>query len=586
MYLNKASNYDKEPTIKIEGYDQKVWQGYTDVVAEIKQALNSLLSEKNHLVVETYPGVRKDEVLSIIGQLNPALVIDSDEIMLDDDTISSMISRTLTDDRVFGSMSYFTIDEFIDTHKLMAVQEKIRQVKSGIVIVHGFGASKIVDADVLIYADLARWEIQQRYRSREIANWKANNHDEDILRKYKRGFFFEWRMADRLKKELFEKMDYLLDTNLKDDPKMVTREAFLDGLNQVIKRPFRVVPYFDPGVWGGQWMKEVCGLDPEESNYAWSFDGVPEENSLYMKYGNVRIEVPALDLVFYKSIELLGEKVYSRFGAEFPIRFNFLDTMGGQNLSLQVHPVTEYIQDKFGMPYTQDESYYILDGEDETYVYLGLKDDIDKDEMMRDLRRAQDGEISFPDEKYINKISAKKHDHFLIPAGTIHCSGKGSMVLEVSSSKYIFTFKLWDWGRLGLDGKPRPVHIDHGEKVINWNQTSDWVEENLVNQFEHISSSEGFREERTGLHKRQFIETRRHWFTEAVHHETNGSVNMLNLVEGEEIIVKSPTNEFEPFIIHYAETFIIPAHVKSYTIKPHGPSIGKKLATIKAFVRC
>ena len=60
---------------------------------------------------------------------------------------------------------------------------------------------------------------------------------------------------------------------------------------------------------------------------------------------------------------------------------------------------------------------------------------------------------------------------------------------------------------------------------------------------------------------------------------------MLNLVEGEEAIIESPENKFEPYIVHYAETFIIPANIGEYTIRPHGGSEGKEIATIKAFVR-
>jgi hypothetical protein len=159
------------------------------------------------------------------------------------------------------------------------------------------------------------------------------------------------------------------------------------------------------------------------------------------------------------------------------------------------------------------------------------------------------------------------------------------MVLEISATPYIFTFKLWDWDRVGLDGNPRPIHIDHGEANIQWDRTTDWVRKNLVNRIEPMSSGNGWAEERTGLHEREFIETRRHWFHAPVTHNTNGTVNVLNLVEGDEVVVDSPTSAFPPFIVHYAETFIVPASVGVYTIRPHGKSIGKQCGTIKAFVR-
>ena len=108
--------------------------------------------------------------------------------------------------------------------------------------------------------------------------------------------------------------------------------------------------------------------------FAWCFDCVPEENSLLLQFGNVIFETPSINLVFNQSEKLLGNAVQARFGDEFPIRFDFLDTMDGGNLSLQVHPTTEYIQEKFGMHYTQDESYYMLDAGDDACVYLGFKD--------------------------------------------------------------------------------------------------------------------------------------------------------------------------------------------------------------------
>lgn len=401
---------------------------------------------------------------------------------------------------------------------------------------------------------------------------------------YKRAFFVDWRVCDRLKKTLFEKIDFMLDTVVPGKPNMATGAAVLKGLKEMVNQPFRVVPFFDPGPWGGQWMKEVCNLDKNEINFAWCFDCVPEENSLILSFDGIELEIPSQNLVYYQPEALLGESVYARFGDEFPIRFDFLDTIDGGNLSLQVHPLTQYIQEQFGMHYTQDESYYILDSYEGAHVYLGLKEDMNAAEMINDLRSSQTSGV-FEADNYIEKWPVKKHDHILIPAGTVHCSGSNSMVLEISATPYIFTFKLWDWGRMGLDGRPRPIHLEHGEKNIQWNRTSEWTKTNLINRIERIAEGDGWIEERTGLHEAEFIETRRHWFTKTVTHHTNGRVNVLNLIDGGEVSVESPTNSFKPFTVHFAETFIVPANVGAYTIRPCGISEGKECATIKAFVR-
>ena len=392
-------------------------------------------------------------------------------------------------------------------------------------------------------------------------------------------------MFDRHKLTQLPTIDFLLDTNTRGKPTLVTGQALLAGLHQAARQPFRVVPFFDPGVWGGQWMKQVCDLDPAQSNYAWCFDCVPEENSLYLRIGEVRVEIPSQNLVLCQPSALLGERVHARFGAEFPIRFDFLDTVGGQPLSLQVHPLTEYIQQEFGMHYTQDESYYLLDAKPGSCVYLGTRTGIDPQAMLADLAAAQRGEKPFNDERFINRFPARKHDHFLIPAGTVHCSGEGAMVLEISATPYIFTFKLWDWGRVGLDGIPRPIHLVHGSKVIQWERDTGWTREHLVNRIELIAEGPGWREERTGLHEREFIETRRHWFSVPVEHDTGGTVQVLNLIEGREATVESPDHAFAPFVVHYAETFIVPASVGRYRIRPSGESEGTTIATIKAYVR-
>lgn len=574
------ANYNRYPEIPITEYSG-AWNGYEKIVEEIR---GKICPGRFVIATESYIGVHNQEIREyLVDALRPELVIFADDLAFDGDVITEMVQRNLTDDRVFGVMNHQLLEEFYDQGKMQEARDRMDRAE-GLVVVYGTGASLVAEADILIYADLARWEAQCRYRKGET-NWKISNHEEDPLRKNKRGYFFEWRICDRQKDLLWNKIDYLLDTNAEKNPNMITGEDYRFGLAQVVKQPFRLVPYFDASVWGGQWMKEKFDLDPDADNFGWAFDGVPEENSLYLRYGDVRVEVPALNVVHQFSDELLGAKVHSRFGQEFPIRFDYLDTMEGGNLSLQVHPLTEYIQDKFGMHYTQEESYYIMDAKEDASVYLGVKDGISLEEMFADLKKAQEGDYRFPDEIYINRFPAKKHDHFLIPPGTTHCGGANTVVLEISATPYIFTFKLWDWGRIGLDGRPRPVHLQHGKENVQISRTTDWVKANLINRVQEVKNDGSHREERTGLHELEFIETRRHWFQEAVELETKGSVNMLNLVEGDSAFVESVDGSFAPFEVHYGETFIIPEGLKKYRIVPSPRAKQNPFAVIQAYVR-
>ncbi len=577
------STYDKFPVVRVTGSDSDCRVGWRAILDAIRARVTS-----GHMVicVECYPGSFEREIERELAEgLRPELTLRARECYLGPSAIRCLSERDLGDDPVFGRMNDYHISDFLDPAKQAKARKKIEEA-AGLVLVVGTGASLVAGRwDLLVYADMARWEIQMRQRAGTMANLGLDNFDESPGLKYKRGFFVDWRAADRLKQRLFPSIDFLLDTNNAKQPKMISGAGFAKGLRAAASRPFRVAPFFDPGPWGGQWMREVCDLPPGPPNYAWCFDCVPEENSLLLGFGGVAVEVPALNVVLGHPRELLGEAVHGRFGAEFPIRFDFLDTMDGGNLSFQVHPLTEYIQEHFGMHYTQDESYYLLDAGDDACVYLGLKEGIERREMIADLWRAQREDYEFPAEKYVNRWPARKHDHFLIPAGTPHCSGRNSMVLEISATPYIFTFKMWDWGRLGLDGRPRPIHLEHGINNIQWERTTAWVKENLIDRFEHVEQGEGWSEEHTGLDEREFIETRRHWFTKLVPHHTRGGVNVLNLCEGEEVIVESPEGRFPPLVVHYAETFIVPASAGAYTIRPHGPSSGRPCGTIKAYVR-
>ena len=571
-------NYDRFPSTKITGTILQGWDAVHTLLVECFKV-------KKVVAVDFYAGVREEEVAGELELLSPTLFINTRNLMKPQDEIKAMTERFMTDDVLFGYVTNLTLNDYFDAEKLEQARKQVADA-TGRVIIVGSGAAMVAPAEAtVVYVDMARWEIQQRFRVHEVKALGVDNREDAVSLQYKRGYFNDWRILDRYKESLFGRVDFWLDTHIANEPRLIDKETFFKGIEETVKTPFRVVPFFDPAPWGGQWMKEGCGLNPEKENYGWCFDCVPEENSLYFEVNGVRFELPSVDLVLLKSRELLGEPVEARFGKDFPIRFDFLDTVGGGNLSVQVHPTTQFIRENFGMYYTQDESYYLLDAKEGASVYLGLKTGIDKNEMIHDLREAQKGEVVFDTERYVNRLPAKKHDHYLIPGGTVHCSGSEALVLEISSTPNLFTFKLWDWQRLGLDGKPRPINVERGKDVIDWKRDTEYVNKHLANRFTQVAEGDGWREECTGLHPNEFIETHRHWFSKPVTHHTNNSVNVLNLVEGEEAVIESPINAFKPFVVHYAETFIIPASVGEYTIAPYGKSVGQECGTIKAYVR-
>lgn len=562
------SNYDKYPATHFSG---PIVQGWEEI-------LKIWAASGRTLVIETYTGVYEDEIIEAVKPIAKDGFVLTRSLMKPEEEIIRMTSPFMTDDILFGYVTALQLGDYFEADKLAAAATA---PKSAVI---GPGASLWAkEGDLIVYADMARWEIQQRMRRHSVSALGVDNSLEAVSAQYKRGYFNDWRILDRHKAALYERVDYWLDTHIPGSPRMIDRDTFMKGISLTASGPFRVVPFFDPAPWGGQWMKEKCGLDKSVSNYGWCFDCVPEENSLYFEVDGVHFEMPSVNLVLLKSRELLGEPVEARFGKDFPIRFDFLDTVGGGNLSLQVHPTTHFIKEQFGLNYTQDESYYLLDADEGASVYIGLKTRADKEEMFQQLRLTQQTGKPFDAEKFVNRISARKHDHFLIPGGTIHCSGAGTLVLEISSTPNIFTFKLYDWQRLGLDGKPRPINIDRGEKVIDFGRDTGYVESYLHNRVEMVGRGEGWTEERTGLHRNEFIETRRHRFSVPVTHHTDGSVNVLNLVEGYEAVVESPTGAFTPYVVHYAETFIIPACVGEYIIRPAAE--GEECMTIKASVR-
>ncbi|MGK6321761.1 class I mannose-6-phosphate isomerase [Sphingomonas sp. DT-51] len=569
------TNYDKRPVVQVDDAADACHVGWDAILPHLAAARD--------LCVECYPGAPVAAIVAVLRQAWPeAEVVDTGVLFRDPAVLDAEIDAVLGDDPVFARFPSIGIADFLDEVKVAAWRAGRARGRRAIVV--GPGAATVLPArDRLVYVAMARWELQQRQRRGEIANLGGSERQARAADLYRRAFFVDWRVGDAIKYALLPEADFVVEAN-GPVPRMIAGDTYHRALDAVAARPFRVVPFFDAGPWGGQWMRRTFDLPDGPPNYAWCFDCVPEENSLLLGFGEEAFELPALDVVRLRPDALLGGDIVARFGAEFPIRFDLLDTMEGGNLSLQVHPRADYARAAFGLPYTQDESYYLLDAGADACVYLGLTDAAEPADVAEALTAAQASGPAPDVDALVNRLPARAHDHFLIPAGTVHCSGRDAMVLEISATPYIFTFKLWDWGRVGLDGRPRPIHLEHGLANIDWSRRQTVTRTELVNQVSPVASGSDWRRERTGLHPLEFIETERAWFETSVELDTAGTLNVLNLVAGTAAVVESPTDAFAPFEVHYAETFVIPAALGRYRLRSLGPP-GATCAVMRAWVR-
>jgi hypothetical protein len=300
-YFRRSSTFNNNPLVEVKNGTCKVETGWGNICSRLNREIEKLPGKKKVVVIETYQGVLHEELVANLQKgLKTDKFLHSADYMLPEEEVKKIIFPDVTSDRVFGFLTRLTMDAFFDIERIKAVQVEISDLKEGVIILYGSGASLLCNHPaLLVYADMARWEIQSRMREHLVDNLGMNNRETaDWMLLYKQGFFVDWRVCDRLKKQLFDRWDFLLDTNMAGHPKMIEGKAVLEALKQCVGRPFSLVPFFDPGPWGGQWMKEVCNLDPTVPNYAWCFNCVPEENSLLLKFGDDIIEIPSINVVF------------------------------------------------------------------------------------------------------------------------------------------------------------------------------------------------------------------------------------------------------------------------------------------------
>ncbi|MCE7055250.1 class I mannose-6-phosphate isomerase [Algoriphagus sp. AGSA1] len=554
-----SGSYDIFPAFELQ--PGKIKTGYED--------LFDMLGTSDKIILDGYVGVDWSEISAAISEYLAQRgmefrLINCADYYKSADEIEKLTAPFLGgDDPVFGKKTDLVLQDYFRSSFFSEVDQSGHLTT----IVYGCGASLCGIEGRLVYFDLPKNELQYRMRAGSITNL-AIDEAKEPKQAYKHFFFVDWLICNKEKKRLLAQIDIIVDQQRSNSPSWMSGEVLRVGLDAMSESYFRVRPWFEPGVWGGQWLsKNIPDLPQNEPNYAWSFEMIVPENGLIFSSSGMLLEA-SFDWLMYRAGDKVLGKAYNRFGDDFPIRFDFLDTFGGDNLSVQCHPTTVYAKEHFGENFTQDETYYILDTTPESHVYLGFQENIDPKEFRQELENSVVSQSTINVERFVQKLPSEKHGLYLIPNGTIHCSGTDNLVLEISATPYIYTFKIYDWQRLDLNGEPRPLNVDRAFENLDFSRKGQVVQDTLISKPEVLETGDDWEKILLPTHSDHFYEVVRYEFDSEVIISTTGQCHLLMLVEGESLELHTSGGGNVKF--HFAETFAVPAATGSYRLKNLG----------------
>ncbi len=480
------------------------------------------------------------------------------------------------DDPIFGFRFPGELIDFFDRDALAGLRP---DATADLNIVYGCGAALAGWQGLIVYVDVPKNEIQFRQRAGSVTCLGAMQ-PLDPKPAYKRSYFIDWMAANRHKLALHSRIDWIVDGQRPDEITFARGEAIRGGLATMANNFFRVRPWFEPGPWGGQWIRQrMPQLAQEVPNYAWSFELIVPENGLVFESDDWLLEV-SFDFLMHRNPQDVTGECAAAFGYEFPIRFDFLDTFDGGNLSVQCHPRPDYIRRNFGEVYTQDETYYILECAPDARCYLGFQGDINPAQFRAALEQSFTQAAPVAIERFVQSHPVRKHDLILIPNGTIHCSGINNLVLEISATPYIFTFKMYDWMRLDLDGRPRPLNIERAFENLYFDRKGARVPAEFIAQPRVVDGAAGWELIHQPTHPNHFYDVQRYKFSDCVDVRTDGSCQIMSLVEGRSVLLETASGQRQRF--SYAETFVVPAAAGAYRLISED---GAEIQVVKSFVK-
>ena len=462
-----------------------------------------------------------------------------------------------------------------DGRRVQALKELLGREKS--VLVYGRGA--LVSALRGCYGARIWMDVTPRTAALNFKYGHARNLGAKADLPYgllmRRNYYVDFETAVDLRWSLIreKQLDYYITADVPEEMQLVSFDDLLTLFDELCERPFRCRPVYLEGVWGGFYFTRLRHLPSKMRNCAWIFDMIPMEVSIVAKLGDNEFEAPLFTFIQAMGEKLLGRQAMEQFGGYFPIRFNYDDTYHSNgNMSVQCHPDEAYVVKNHDELGRQDESYYVCVTAQGAKTFLGFNEKDSCREFFEKAREAEKTHELIDYEKYINAVPSVPGTQVMIPAGTVHASGRNQVILEIGSLTVgSYTYKLYDYQRIDPQtGLPRPIHLKMGSRVIHGERTKEWVRDNLVNHGYVVREGKDWKEVVVGEHDLLYFSLRNLIFWDKIEDDTDGLFHVLSLVDGEKVKVVSQEDPGKFYIMNSLDIVVIPASLGKYTIENLG----------------
>ncbi|MBP5637770.1 MAG: phosphoheptose isomerase [Bacteroidales bacterium] len=485
---------------------------------------------------------------------------------------------------LYGKVYHGGYIGLMDPAKVEAFKKEIPALKAPgtLVVVYGYG-SLIKEFrplyDVRCWFDITPMNSMLRIRAGEYANL-GKKHTGIINRTIRRCYYCDFENAVQLRKELFAtgELDWYFLDNDRAKLQMMPFSSFADICAQLVKYPFRAKPCYLEGVWGGSYMKNLRHLPEKMRNAAWVFDFIPMEVSVLVQAGEELLDINYCSFVHKEGVNLMGQTCVDKYKGYFPIRFNWDDSYHSTgNMSIQCHSGGKFNVENYNEFGRQDESYYVVVTGHEAKTFIGFRDDADIPQFFKEIEAADTRHDPCDYMKYVSYEESVPGLQVMLPAGTIHSSGRNQVILEIGSLTIgSYTYKMYDYLRLDFDGKQRPIHTHLGELNVRQDRRYSVIHdpkspEYIVQKPRLDCEGEGWKEFILGENPQMYISLRRLEFDEKCEQDTRGEkFHVLTLVDGDHIRIRSVEHPDRHFDLDFMEIACVPASMGKYVIENLG----------------